>query len=100
MKYKFTIDDFLESLKFGHEIEFTFDENLFFIQPDYEFNKENQSKKLECDRKYVLYQCANWYDNNAKILLSGSFDEITSFPLKDKMTIKTDFDKFQLHCIL
>ena len=100
MKYDFTIDDFLESLKFGHEIEFIFDENLFFIQPDYEFNKKKQSKKIGCDKKYVLYQCANWYDNNAEILLSGSFDEITSFPLKDKMTIKTDFDKFQLHCIL
>ena len=100
MHYDFTIDDFLESLKFGHEIEFVFDENMFFIQPDYEFNKENRSKNFGCDRNYVLYQCANWYDNNAGIVLSGSFEEIISFPLKDKMTIKTDFDKFQLHCIL
>ena len=100
MNFCFSLNDFYSCLNIGHEIEFTFDEKLFFIQPDYEFNKENRSKKLGCDRKYVLYQCSNWHDNNAEILLSGSYDEITSFPLKDKMTLNTDFDKFQLHCIL
>ena len=32
--------------------------------------------------------------------LNYSRDEIIEFSLKNNLTIKTDFDKFQVHCIL
>lgn len=98
MKYDYTIDNFLECLKIGHEIEFTFCGKWFFVQPDYKFNK-NKIKEGKCDRRYILYQCESYADNNAKILLSGTLDEIISFPLNKQMTIKTNFDKFSLYCM-
>ena len=100
MKYSFSINDFKESLNIGHEIEFVFAGDMFFIQPDYEFIKSNNYKQNVSEIKFILYRCKNWYDNNAEILLSGTYDEIIEFPLKDNLTIKTDFDKFQVHCIL
>ena len=96
----FTINNFYEHLHIGHEIEFLFCSDMFFIQPDYQFNKNNVSNQNVNDLKFVLYRCASWYDTNAEMILSGTYDEIISFPLKDKMTIKNNFDKFILHCIL
>lgn len=93
MEHDFTFHKFLECLKFGYEIEFLFCGDLFFIQTDYESYKRNASK-------YILYHCKNWDDNNAEIVLTGTIDEIISFPLKDKMNIKTNFNEFDLHCVL
>lgn len=97
---KFTINNFYEHLHFGREIEFLFCGDMFFIQPDYKFMKRNGSNQDINNMRFVLYKCANWNDNDAETILSGTYDEIISFTLKDNMSIKTDFNKFQLNCIL
>lgn len=100
MNNYFTLNDFHKCLNIGHEIEFLFDDDMFFVQPNYKFMENDICNHNINYRKFDLYRCANWYDNNAEIILSGTYDEIISFPLKGKMTIKTDFNKFQLHCVL
>ena len=100
MKNYFTLTDFYTCLNIGHEIEFLFDEDMFFVQPDYTSIKNDSLNQTINDIRFVLFRCTSWEDNNAEMVFSGTYNEIISFPLKDKMTIKNDFDKFQLHCIL
>ena len=100
MKDYFTINNFHEGLCMGREIEFLFDGDMYFIQTDFKFMRSHSPIQSVNDKRYVLYKLANWYDNDAEKILSGTYDEIISFPLKGNMNIKTDFDKFELHCML
>lgn len=97
MKHYFSINDFREYLDIGHEIEFLFDGDMFFIQPNYINNISNRNDN---NIKFILIRCINWHDNDAETIFTGTYDEIISFPLKDKMTIKNNFDMFKLICIL
>ena len=86
-----TIDSFIYAMKCGGEIEFKFDGKLYFIEPD------NTSYKEEYTRFY-LYDCSD--ENDERFLLNGGVDEIISFKLENKYSIKTDFDIIEIIFLL
>ncbi|MBO7196472.1 MAG: hypothetical protein J6V80_03975 [Clostridia bacterium] len=61
MKHYFSINDFREYLNIGHEIEFLFDSDMFFIQPNYINNISNRNDN---NIKFILIRCINWHDND------------------------------------
>lgn len=95
----FSIADLIEAMRIGHEIEFCFDGDYFFIQPDYEYDKSHfEGKKYEAH--YILDKCKSFYDNQAQRIYSGTCDEILHFHIKDDLSIIHNFEKFTVLCIL
>lgn len=93
----FGIADFVECLKIGHEIEFCFDGDYFFVQPYYEYNK---FRPLNLEDQYLLYKAKFLSDNQAQRIYSGTCDEILHFHIKDDLSIIHDFEKFTLLFVL
>lgn len=93
----YNLDNLLTDMKIGHEIEFYFDGECFFLETDFEFNREHG---LTIDNhKYLLYHCESFETHSAKKILSGTSDEIFDYDLKDGQTLRNNFDKFSINLI-
>ena len=99
MRDNFCILDLIDNIKIGHEIEFCFDGDYFFIQPDYEYNK-SCFEGINQEVHYILYKCASLADNQAQRIYAGTCDEILRFPIKKDLSIIHDFEKFTLLFVL
>ena len=97
----FRLEDLLDYMQIGHEIEFYFNGERFFIQPDYNYNKDHPFRTVDeiANSRYLFYHCKNFEGQNSKIILSGTYDEIFDYCLKDGYTLRNNFDKFSLHLI-
>jgi len=93
----FSLEDLLDYMKIGHEIEFYFDGECFFLETDFKYNREHSLTNDE--ERYLLYHCESFEVQSGKVILSGTYDEILDYDLKDGQTLRNNFDKFSLHLI-
>ena len=108
MEYKFdfrsdrrgihSIDNFLTDMIMGHEIEFFFDGDCFFVDQDEEYNIEHKNLALS-ERHYLLQRCEDFNGTHDEIIFSGTYEEILDYELKDGLTLRNNFDKFSVHLI-
>jgi hypothetical protein len=77
MNYK----EFKFELKLGREAEFSLSGKEYFISHD--------------EIKYNI-----WGENEKKYICVGELDEILEFKFKDGISLKDNFEKFVIKCIL
>lgn len=83
--------DFLEWLNLGNEIEFTFNDQLYFLEPDYE-GTENSGIIM-----YKLYLCNK---NCSDILVIGGIDAVFNYKFDGNNSLSNCCEFLKDYCVL
>lgn len=92
---KIELNDFINAIQLGQEIEFNIKGHKFFLQPlynDCNFQKPNSVPK------FIIYDCKNFGQPHK--LISGTMEEILNYTFLDGITLNRQFQYFTIDCIL
>ncbi len=80
------IERLIECLHLGHEIEFTINNQLYFLEPDYE-SIEKFGKIF-----YKLYRCNK---NESKYLVNGTIEDILNYTFDGNNSLNNCCERFE-----
>ena len=88
------INDFIEAVLLGREIEFSFSGNNYFLQTDYSTTDVDELSK----EQYNLYLCPN--HQKAIRICHGSINDILNYNFGSNKCLQQNFELFKVSCIL
>ena len=86
----FVIEDLLEAMKRGEEIEAFIGSKVYFLQPDY----DSFDTSINEYTKTVVFDCTN-KDDDERIFV-GTADEVINYKLVKGYTFKDNLDDFDI----
>ena len=87
-----SIEELIEVIEIGHEIEFRLFENKYFLQPCYSHNKNHSGAPW-----FVIYDCRN--SKNAMELFRGTCKDIIDYEFPKGISFKHNIDIFVFDAI-
>ena len=88
---KIAIDELINHIKTGREIEFNFNSKPYFIEPDY---KTRDSEEL----KVILSDCST--DEVGTVIFNGTIPEFLGFKYEGKYDLENNYEMMSVEWIL
>ena len=92
---KIKLNDFINAMQLGREIEFSIESRKFFLQPFYD---DYKFQELNSIPKFVIYDCSN-FAQPCK-LICGTMEEILNYIFWNGNTLNRNFQHFVIDYIL
>ena len=89
-----SIEELIEIIEIGHEIEFRLFENQYFLQPCYSYNK---NLSTDTDPWFVIYDCKD--SKNVIELFRGTCQDIINYNFTQGVCFKDHMDVFVFDAI-